>query len=640
MPRLAPPSLAALLAALPLAAQEAPVRAVTLFEAGLAELTRDAGGAEAVTLRVPLRDVNDVLKSLLVRGEGITGASLVLDGATPVEDAFAALPFPPEAATDLAALLRAVPGLRVRIADRAYPDGVEGTLMAAQEDCAAERGCRTVLTLVSDGGALTRHVFGEGTAVTLLDPEMAGALARGLGALRAAASGTLREVTVRLDNGDGEAALSYVVAAPAWKTAYRALTGPEGGVALQAWAVVENATSEDWEDVALTLSSGSPRTLAADLHGRTWRSREMVEAEMPVPVMPAAPMALAADSFAERAAGAPAPSPIAAQAEGSEGVLDSRFAFPFLVDLGAGQMLSLPFLTDALEARHLSLWRGAAAMRTGNPDMVLEVTNDLDVRLPAGIMTVSDEDGGYVGDAAFPLVAPGETRAVPFGLDRRLRVEETATLATPRVSVKASSGVLRIASQEVRETTYAAIAPAGEPRELVIDHPLRAGWTTEVRQGPDGTARQDEAGARWLRLTLPVPGEGAARAVLRDMRPIEEVIEVGTLPEADLLVWAGQAAAPEDRAYLEEAARLRTALARAEEAARRAEQERMRLVGEQDRIRVLLGTVPAPSETHDRFLADLVSLEERIAGATEAAAEARAAAEAAQAAFRAHLAEE
>jgi hypothetical protein len=56
-------------------------------------------------------------------------------------------------------------------------------------------------------------------------------------------------------------ALTYVVAAPAWKTAYRAITGEDGEVDLQAWAVIENATGEDWEDVTLTLSSGSPVTL-------------------------------------------------------------------------------------------------------------------------------------------------------------------------------------------------------------------------------------------------------------------------------------------------------------------------------------------------------------------------------------------
>jgi hypothetical protein len=75
-------------------AQEAPVAAVTLFAAGLAEITRDADGQERVTLRVPLRDVNDVLKSLLVRGPGVTGARLALDGPSRIACGASSAPCP------------------------------------------------------------------------------------------------------------------------------------------------------------------------------------------------------------------------------------------------------------------------------------------------------------------------------------------------------------------------------------------------------------------------------------------------------------------------------------------------------------------------------------------------------------------
>ncbi len=631
----------------------APVRAVTLFEAGLAELTRETGATREVTLRVPLRDVNDVLKSLLVRGEGVTGARLTLDGAQPVEDAFASLPFPPEAATDLVALLRSVPGLRVRVAGSAYPSGREGTLMGVAEECPAEGACRTVLTVLHDDGAIRRHVMDDTLDLAILDPEITDALARGLGALRGQASGTVREVAVSLEGeAVADGALTYVVAAPAWKTAYRALTGGDGAVDLQAWAVVENASGEDWEDVSLTLSSGSPVTLAADLHGRDWRYRPEASGGfapvVPVTVTePEAPRAAFGVETAADAAEGFAPAPVAEPVvvvEPQEGVLDSRFGFDEPLDLAAGEMVSLPFLSDALEARRLSLWQGQGWTRTGNPQMVLEVVNDLDVRLPAGIMTVSDEAGGYVGDADFPLVAPGETRAVPFGEDRRLRVEETVSETTRQVSVRAARGVVRIASEEVRETAYLVTSPAGEARELVLDHPLEAGWTTTVAAAPEGAGagetRQDEGGRRWLRLRIATPDRGEAgevKVVLRDTYPTEQVVAVGSLDEAAILAFAGQVASEADRAYLEEAATLARAASDARDALAEAEGAQRRLAGEQDRTRILLGSVENPSAAYDRFLAQLLDLEDRIAGAVAATDEARAAAEAAEAAFAAHL---
>ncbi|NAZ35491.1 DUF4139 domain-containing protein [Rubellimicrobium sp. CFH 75288] len=624
-------SLAALAAALPVLAQEAPVREVVLFEAGLAEIVREGEGGRVV-LSVPLRDVDDVLKSLLLRGEGITGARMSLDGESPVEDAFAALPFPPEAATDLGALVRAVPGLRVRVTEPGHAGGREGTLMGAAEECSEARGCQTVLTVLGDGGGVRRHILREGTELVILDEAVREALARGLGALRAAAGGQLREVAVAVE-GEGPFALSYVIAAPAWKTAYRAVLRGEGAVDLQAWAVVENATGEDWEDVALTLSSGSPRTIDAELHRRDWRGREPMEWAAPAMAAAAAPMAARGADAMEAA---PMPAPVAAAAEAAEGVIDSRFALGVPVDLPAGAMLSLPFLSEPLGARHLALWRGEARTRTGNPERVLEVRNTLSVRLPAGVMTVSDEAGGYVGDAAFPLLAPGEERAVAYGTDRQLRVEETASETVRQVSVRAAAGVLRIGQERVREVAYRILAPAGGDGEVIVEHPLAQGWEAEVLDGPGGAVRQDEGGLRWLRVAVPVAeGEGVLR--VRDRYPFEQTVEIATLGEEALLGWQGRAADEETRRYLEEAAALARALREAETGLARAQAERDDSLARHERARAMLAVVPEGSELQARFLEDLLAAEQAVTEAEAAVRAGRERVEAAREALEAHL---
>jgi hypothetical protein len=137
---------------------------------------------------------------------------------------------------------------------------------------------------------------------------------------------------------------------------------------------------------------------------------------------------------------------------------------------------------------------------------------------------------------------------------------------------------------------------------------------------------------------LPVEAAGAVLR-MRDVYPYEQVLEIGTLDEASLLVWIGQASDDGTRAYLEEAARLMREADRAEEALRQAEGELSRVTGEQDRVSRLLGSVPQPSEAYDRFLANLLALEDRIAEATARIVTLREAAEAAEVALEAHLAE-
>lgn len=65
----------------------------------------------------------------------------------------------------------------------------------------------------------------------------------------------------------GRIQLAYATSAPLWKPSYRlVLPGREGSKALlQGWAMVTNASAQDWRDVRLTLATASPVSYAVDL---------------------------------------------------------------------------------------------------------------------------------------------------------------------------------------------------------------------------------------------------------------------------------------------------------------------------------------------------------------------------------------
>lgn len=62
--------------------------------------------------------------------------------------------------------------------------------------------------------------------------------------------------------------IAYAVPTPAWKATYRViLPGADrpGRALLQAWALVDNASDEDWRDIRLTLATGAPLSFSSDL---------------------------------------------------------------------------------------------------------------------------------------------------------------------------------------------------------------------------------------------------------------------------------------------------------------------------------------------------------------------------------------
>src|SRR5690606_20038716 len=115
------------------------------------------------------------------------------------------------------------------------------------------------------------------------------------------------EVEVRLAGARRHAlVLSYVVAAPMWKPTYRVVL-PERGrgqALLQAWAVVDNTSGEDWRDVKMSLTSGEPIAFEYDLHTpRTVDRADLTETA----VRRQARVALGETSFAEEETIAPPP---------------------------------------------------------------------------------------------------------------------------------------------------------------------------------------------------------------------------------------------------------------------------------------------------------------------------------------------
>ena len=94
-------------------------------------------------------------------------------------------------------------------------------------------------------------------SVTLQDGDLAMQFHRRLDA--AAGEGMFQQVDVAIrlhGDGDHDLVVSYVVEAPMWKPTYRVVLPKDGkGKALlQAWAVVDNTSGEDWSDVRMALT--------------------------------------------------------------------------------------------------------------------------------------------------------------------------------------------------------------------------------------------------------------------------------------------------------------------------------------------------------------------------------------------------
>lgn len=598
-------ALSGLVVAAPLHA-EVSVRAITLSTAGLA-LIEAAGplGPEPLRLSVARTDIDDFLKSLMVVDPAGGVTTVTLTGPGSFEDAFAHLPIQPADVSDPARLLAAMIGAPIRVERRG--EVWEGVVMGVSSR-PAEHGAVPVLNLRESGGALHSVDLDGATTFTLTDPADQAVLDAALAALRRGANPHRVTVAIASDRAEArEVGLVWLQNAPIWRTAWRAVDEPEG-LRLIGWAVVENTTGMDWNDVQLTLATGALRAIEARLYQRVMAQRERAPVPAPMPqtlerasaAMAAAPAApLMMEQMADAAA---------AGYQADDGATFSRFTLETPVTLAAGEMMSLPFLSQTLPDARLTLWRGGQGGL--HPEIALALTNPLPLRLPAGVLTLYEPGRGHAGDAMIPELAPGATETVRIGLDTAVEVREETTGTETLREVQLAGGVLTVTEMLENRVTYRIEGAAQGDRVVTIDHPRRPGWTVISHAG----AIERPDAWRWQ---IEVRQGERARLTVTERQPRSRQLAVADMDTATLIAWAGRSPDAAVAARLTEIADLRRQVAEAEQALRRSQNESLEREREQARLVNLIVQLGDDSAANRERRARVDAIDAELARANE-----------------------
>ncbi|ALM51287.1 DUF4139 domain-containing protein [Halomonas huangheensis] len=605
------------------------IDSITLSRGGLAEIHRSApvDANRELHLEIPLEQVDDILKSLVVQDPQGSVESMTLDGLAPVEETFRRLPFSPDQLTSLPALLATLQGIQVRASSGGR--SLEGSVLGVSEqamtvDDGGNVVSEPILSLMNTDGQMEVMRLGSDSVVEILDQSMRERVAEAARVSGRGRSDELRDIAIRLGGtGERNVSLSYVVSAPVWKSAYRLVIDEQDSKArLQAWAVVENTSGEDWNNVSLTLSSGAPVTLTQRLHQRYRHQREEIPVMVGASEAPrpdnASQMSVDNHQFqAQRlskgmaadmalAESAPAPMSMASagqNTETDESLTQASYRLPQPIDLAADRTLAVPFVDSEVPAQWLSLFQPDSG--SSHPVAAIRLSNDTDVSLPAGILTVYGQDDGYIGDAQLTGLPNGESRMVSFAADRKVEISsEAQTEDESRIAIV--DDTLHATRTERQTTTYTIKGAADAPRTIVIEHPRQPGW--------DFTSPQlDTTTPNYYRLKLDIEAgaEDEATAVME--RSNVEVIALTDIDSGSLYAWSGSAVDADTGSHLTRLAELKRLASQAQQTLDQTRSQIQQAESGQARVRDNLAAVPADSELGQRYLSMLEEQEDQIA---------------------------
>lgn len=517
------------------AADQIPIKKIVLYRSGVGYFERSGmvdGNAE-VQLRFNAEQINDILKSMVLldlSGGRIDTVSYA--SKEPLTKRLASFglnisnnPSVPE----LLGQLRGAP-VKVLVAGEQITGtvlGVEDRQLPAAPNQPPSRAL--VLNLVT-GTGLKSVTISDISSFEILDKELAAELNKALATLAEYRADRTKTVDLRFaGQGARRVVVGYVHEMPVWKTSYR-LVIPEdqpkarkgeggaasgGEVMIQGWAIVENTTDHDWDNVTMALVSGRPVSFQMDLYEPLYTFRPMV----PVPTIPGVmPRSYAggmeqveekAASRSERsrlmtaAPGSPPPTaePMRRNTRGGDAFMDADAGGAY-AGLEAGEMLAyavagqaqagevgevfqyqldmpvsierqrsamIPILTATIPGRRVSIFNMADGSE--HPMRGVEIVNDSNLQLLPGPISVSD-GASYAGDAQIGHVGQGDKRLLAYSVDLDVSVQTQSEVTSNITKLRIVNGLFEQTMQSTQTFTYTfKNGDEKRPRTLYIEHP-------------------------------------------------------------------------------------------------------------------------------------------------------------------------
>ncbi len=630
------------------------LKRVTLFSSGVGyfEHGGNIDGDASVELQFRTPQINDILKSLVV--QDFDGGSIDVVTYTPQDplehtlQSFGVNVIDNPSLIDLFKSLRGEP---IAIAGPQKLDGIIYGTELVETRVGEEVVTRDMLNVLTDRGLIQFDIT-ELEGVKLKDARTQEELNKALAALAKANDQDKKGVTIDFSGqGMRRVQTSFLLETPVWKTSYRLVLTDDEKPFLQGWAIVENTTDEDWENVRLSLISGRPISFRMDLYTPIYLQRPVEDLELYASLR-APQFETALGEVEERFAGgmggfgggggAKAGRMQRAMAEDADGdgalyrksrsgnvparaamqlggqgvasvasAADAGELFEYAIDppvsIRRQQSAMLPIVNASVDGEKVSIYSPQAHPK--HPLNGLKFTNATELNLMQGPITVFDDDT-YAGDAKLPDLKPGEDRFLAYALDLATEVsQEGKPVPTQMIGIRIRKGVMTRTRKEFDERTYTVRNKSEKDKSIILEQSYGRGW--KMLEPEEPYERTEDK----LRFKVDVEAGTSEKLTVRLEHVLSETV---VLTSADLktiqhyLSSSGSVMTKEIRDALEDLVARRNTLDNIVQRREATERDLKEVIEEQARVRQNLTVLERNTDASRRQLKKFDDLETRI----------------------------
>jgi chaperonin cofactor prefoldin len=311
-----------------------------------------------------------------------------------------------------------------------------------------------------------------------------------------------------------------------------------------------------------------------------------------------------------------APSTIVASASAGElgELFEYRIAQP--VTIRKDESAMLPFLQQPIEGRKLLIYSDHASQ---HPTNAAELTNSSGKTLDGGPITVYD-GGAYAGEALMETLKAGDKRLISYAVDLGTRITDAFNSKAAVVrEVHATRGTMTVKSAFEETRTYTIRNVDQKAKTLILEHPLRQGYTLLSPQKPS------EKTASAYRFEIPLTAGASQEFAVNEERVYDQVYEVtNTTPDFLAAYIQNRAVSDAGHRQLQRIADQKSLIADNARALQDAQSQIRDLTSDEDRIRQninSLNSVSSQQQLVQTYAKQLDAHEQQLAALRDSQAE-------------------
>ena len=623
-----------------------PLKKLSLYSSGVGFFEHSAALDAAADIKLSFKAdaVNDALKSLAVNDPASQFPAVRYALSSAMQDALKSFKVDLSGSPGIAEILMAQRGAEIEVT---APTPIKGRILSVEKReivSAAGNGAEEDWFSLVTAAGIKAIAVKEVSAFVFTDKELNDDLNRALDQLLSMKNRETRELVLSLPGDKSrDVSVNYVIPMPIWKVSYRLDLNGEKPL-MQGWAIVDNDSDTDWEDVELSLVTGRPVSFIQNLYSpyHTYRPEEPLAIaqfakarvyESGSKQKKSENFALASRNYKIREPDA-MPMMEAAYSmdycmdeeaveysEGkqsiSEGVIETaaaesvganfKFTFGHPVSLGRRQSSMFPLLESAIDAEKILVLseKDMRGVNPVHPVTALALNNNTGIKLPAGPITVYD--GAYAGDALIEFLPENEKRIISYG-------EELTVSATMEVlynknitTVFVLKGVMTINSRNITQKTYTIRNASNEARNVLVEHNISEGYKLLA---PDAFY---EKTAKVYRFKIEAPPEQEIKFTCKEEKMLCEEIRLINLNPSRLVSYITSGEIPLNvRLALQKAIDLKNKTTDLKAEIEKLKEDRIRIIADQERIRHNLEAAGSSSSQGQKYLERLVAMDAEI----------------------------